>query len=287
MKGVGIFLLLISLSVFNLAFVAAAEYTLSVNWANSQYGNVNVTPQGSSGSGGCSPTSCSFVYSNYTNGTIVTLKAVTLNNGIFIGWGGACSGTSTQCQVTMNNNKVVNATFIGNNNQTQNNTHLACVNQACVVVAGGGSNLCTSNTQCQNNTNQTHLACLSNTCTLVQGGGSNQCSPQGSTCNQTGGNQTNYLKCVNRTCTLVNGTGANQCSPAGSSCLNMTTTPPSLNNTHLACLNNTCALVKGKGQNQCSPAGTNCTSFGLSPPNEQGKKCGWLKRMFFYKACRG
>ncbi len=70
-----------------------------------------------------------------------------------------------------------------------NNTHLACVGQACVPVVGGGPNLCTSNAQCQNQTNQTHLACVLNTCTVVPGPGQNTCLTAGAACNGT--NQTN------------------------------------------------------------------------------------------------
>ncbi len=43
-----------------------------------------------------------------------------------------------------------NATHTNSTNST-NQTHLACVNFACVQVSGAGANLCTSNAQCQSN----------------------------------------------------------------------------------------------------------------------------------------
>ncbi len=98
---------------------------------------------------------------------------------------------------------------------TGNQTHLACVNQACVVVAGGGANLCANNAQCQNSTNQTRLTCINNACTRVQGTGNNTCSPQGSVCGTT--NQT-HLECRSNTCSIVNGSGNSLCSPQGSAC---------------------------------------------------------------------
>ena len=103
------------------------------------------------------------------------------------------------------------------NQNNTNQTHLACVNQACVAVAGGGANLCTSNSQCQNSTNQTHLACVNQACVIVSGGGSNLCTTNANCQNST--NQT-HLACVGNTCAIVNGSGTNQCSPAGSSCGN-------------------------------------------------------------------
>ncbi len=54
-------------------------------------------------------TTCSAVYSQNTN---VTLNAVPLNaQWIFVGWSGACSGTSLTCVVTMNASKTASAEF--------------------------------------------------------------------------------------------------------------------------------------------------------------------------------
>lgn len=47
---------------------------------------------------------------DYTHGTVVTLTATPAQGSVFLGWGGACSGTGS-CVVTMNANKSVTATF--------------------------------------------------------------------------------------------------------------------------------------------------------------------------------
>jgi hypothetical protein len=46
----------------------------------------------------------------FTSGGTVTLRIVTNGNGVFAGWGGACTGTGT-CTVTMNGNTTVTATI--------------------------------------------------------------------------------------------------------------------------------------------------------------------------------
>ena len=53
-------------------------------------------------------------------------------------------------------------------------THLACQNNACVSVAGGGSNSCTSNADCV--VAPTHMECRNNACVSVAGEGSNLCT---------------------------------------------------------------------------------------------------------------
>ena len=53
-------------------------------------------------------TTCS---SSFSSGTLVTLTARAQGNRIFLGWGGACSGTATTCTLTMDANKAVTATF--------------------------------------------------------------------------------------------------------------------------------------------------------------------------------
>jgi hypothetical protein len=42
---------------------------------------------------------------------VVTLTAAANTNSTFTGWSGACSGTATTCQVTMNANTTVGAAF--------------------------------------------------------------------------------------------------------------------------------------------------------------------------------
>lgn len=45
-------------------------------------------------------------------GKVVTLEAKRTPNSLFAGWSGACSGMDTTCQVTMNSNQTVGASFV-------------------------------------------------------------------------------------------------------------------------------------------------------------------------------
>ncbi len=60
-----------------------------------------------SGSVSSNPTGTSF-----SAGPLVTLSAAPDANSVFSGWSDGCSGTATSCQVTMNSNVSVTATFI-------------------------------------------------------------------------------------------------------------------------------------------------------------------------------
>jgi hypothetical protein len=61
-------------------------------------------------------------------------------------------------------------------------THLACINNQCVVVNGSGQNQCqTPQTNCVPPAN-TYLSCVNQQCTRVQGSGTNSCSPEASLC---------------------------------------------------------------------------------------------------------
>jgi hypothetical protein len=176
--------LLLVLSVVLVGFVSA-QSTLNVNWADSRYGNVSTTILsgtligGGNGGGGCGPTSCSqgYILSFNTTGS-VRLQATAYSNGLFVGWSGACSGTNSFCVVNVTtNNTLVYATFIARNNtNSTNQTHLACVNNACVSVNGVGNNTCTTNAQCS------HLACVNRTCSLVPGPGRAECASKDARC---------------------------------------------------------------------------------------------------------
>ncbi len=76
-------------------FTAIPSYTLSITNAGTGSGSVSVNPVGTS----------------FLAGTPVTLTAVPNANSVFSGWSGACSGTTATCQVTMNSNLSVTATF--------------------------------------------------------------------------------------------------------------------------------------------------------------------------------
>ncbi len=83
---------------------ATSNYTLTVSevgpgLVTSTDGSINCI----SGSGACSAI--------FTSGTIVTLNATAAGGWSFQSWGGACSGSGSVCQVTMNSNLSPNATF--------------------------------------------------------------------------------------------------------------------------------------------------------------------------------
>jgi uncharacterized repeat protein (TIGR02543 family) len=47
----------------------------------------------------------------FKRGTWVALRAVPDDNSVFAGWNGACSGTSTSCNLQMTSDRTVTATF--------------------------------------------------------------------------------------------------------------------------------------------------------------------------------
>lgn len=89
-------------------FTAAAPstYTLSLTKSGAGSGSVTSVPSGISCGTSCTSTSYAF-----TTGQSVTLTASASTGSTFGGWGGACSGTSATCTVTMSAAKAVTATF--------------------------------------------------------------------------------------------------------------------------------------------------------------------------------
>jgi uncharacterized repeat protein (TIGR02543 family) len=49
---------------------------------------------------------------SFNSGTLVTLTATPQANSVFLGWGGACSGTALTCTVTMDQARSVTANFV-------------------------------------------------------------------------------------------------------------------------------------------------------------------------------
>lgn len=84
---------------------AGPRFTLTVakNGTAAGKGVVASTPAGISCGGTCSAT--------FASGGAVTLRITTSGNGVFAGWGGACSGTASTCTLTMDANKTVTATI--------------------------------------------------------------------------------------------------------------------------------------------------------------------------------
>jgi hypothetical protein len=83
--------------------VTAQNYTLTISKAGLGAGTVTSAPSGIN----CG-TTCS---NSYTAGTTVTITAAADGNSTFTGWsGGGCSGTSS-CDIIMNSDKNIIATF--------------------------------------------------------------------------------------------------------------------------------------------------------------------------------
>lgn len=85
-------------------FATTATFTLSITVSGN--GSVSSTPSGITNCRG----TCS---ASFAANTTVTLTATPDSGWSFVGWGGACSGTGT-CQVVMDANKSVTATFSQN-----------------------------------------------------------------------------------------------------------------------------------------------------------------------------
>jgi hypothetical protein len=84
---------------------ATAAFTLSIGRSNP--GTVTGTPAGNDRSLNCG-SACS---AKFNQGTAVTLTAAPPAGKLFVGWGGACSGTDLTCTVTMTKDTSVQANF--------------------------------------------------------------------------------------------------------------------------------------------------------------------------------
>jgi uncharacterized repeat protein (TIGR02543 family) len=83
--------------VFQLTQAAGSipQYTLKMSRAGSGQGKVSSNPAGDV----------------FKKGTSVALRAIPDDNSVFAGWTGACSGTSTSCNLQMTSDRTVTATF--------------------------------------------------------------------------------------------------------------------------------------------------------------------------------
>ena len=98
-------------------FNTLPTYTLAYTNAGTGSGTIAF----SSGSNTSCTTSCS---NSYVSGTSVTLTATANSDSTFVGWGGACSGSSSTCVVTMSAATSVTATF----NLAQSNSYFGSAN---------------------------------------------------------------------------------------------------------------------------------------------------------------
>ena len=86
----------------------STTFTLEVTKAGTGVGTVETIPP-TTPAFDCPPT-CNGASINYSDGSLVKLKAIPSPGSVFISWSGSCSGTE-DCAVTMNANQDVEATF--------------------------------------------------------------------------------------------------------------------------------------------------------------------------------
>ncbi len=80
------------------------KYTLSVSKSGNGSGTITSNPSGINCGSTCS--------ANFDSGKSITLTAAPSSGSNFVGWSGACSGTSLTCVVIMNSNKSATAEFV-------------------------------------------------------------------------------------------------------------------------------------------------------------------------------
>ena len=111
MSGPRLLALIVSLLALSFALgcrgIAASPVQNGVQLAVSMSGNGSGTITSSPAGINC-PTACS---ANFPSGTQVMLTATLGNSSTFAGWGGACSGTSTTCTITLTATQNVTAGF--------------------------------------------------------------------------------------------------------------------------------------------------------------------------------
>lgn len=123
--------------------------------------------------------------------------------------------------------------------------HLACVNNACVEVAGAGSDSCNKDSADSCAPQQHHNICQNFACVQVDGAGT-------STCNTPADNSSecSHLTCQSNACTRVTGSGSDSCS----------TDDNCKTQKHLACVDNSCQLIDGVGSDTCTTQGSSCNT---------------------------
>ncbi len=105
-----------------------------------------------------------------------------------------CNYTSGYCEQVFRD-KETNETSCATDNDCKTSTpkHLECVQEACKVVEGAGSDKCSTDNDCKEEVTETHLICKDKQCKEVKGSGKSECSKD-SDCV--------YKRCVNNSCTL-------------------------------------------------------------------------------------
>ena len=91
------------------------NYRLSITTSGDGSGTVTGSPSGINGTVDCvsgSSTGCGVDYAGVTPATTVSLMATAASGSTFIGWSGACSGTTPTCSVGMTAAQSVTANFV-------------------------------------------------------------------------------------------------------------------------------------------------------------------------------
>jgi uncharacterized repeat protein (TIGR02543 family) len=89
-------------------FTPAGTYALTVTATGTGSGAVSANGISCTITSGVATGDCS---ESYASGTMVTLTETPSSGHAFAGWGGACTGTATNCQVTMSTARAVSAGF--------------------------------------------------------------------------------------------------------------------------------------------------------------------------------
>jgi hypothetical protein len=103
------------------ASFAANSYALTVTRIGTGTGTVTTSPSGTS----------------FTAGTVVTLTATPAAGSAFVSWSGGCSGTTPTCQVTMNSNTSVSASFAPSVTSIVIEAENASIKTAGGIIKGG------------------------------------------------------------------------------------------------------------------------------------------------------
>ena len=128
------------------ATFVAAPVPLTVDVA----GNGNVS--GGSGAINCG-NGANICSASFAANATVTLVATPSTGGTFVGWTGACGGTSTTCTVLMNQAKSVTATFSGGVSGTGFTLTVSVIGTGSVsgggISCGNGATACTAGRDCE------------------------------------------------------------------------------------------------------------------------------------------
>lgn len=113
------------------------DYKLTMAKSGAGTGSVTSSPAGINCGSLCSNRTFDF-----NAGVTVTLTASSASGSTFLGWGGACSGTAITCNMVMNSNQSVTASF----GLSTNTLTVSKITVASGTGTGGGSGSVTSST---------------------------------------------------------------------------------------------------------------------------------------------